>query len=194
MTALSRPVRRLLAVSLLVAAIAALWVGVAEPVVGEFAASRRTVAQSRDLIARYRRVAAGRAEVEQRIREARQIRPNAGRFLIGSSAELVAADLQNNVKGIVTGSGGKLKSTQLMPHEDKDEWRRVTIRVNMSSTPEAAIKVFHALETANPYLFLSNVQIRAPRKLSRARKTITPADAVLQIRYDVHGFMRAEGS
>ncbi len=194
MTALSRPVRRLLAVSLLVAVIAALWVGLAEPVLSEFAASRQTVAQSRYLVLRYRRIADGRADVERRMKEARRIRPDAGRFLTGSSAELIAADLQNSVKGIITSSGGKLRSTQLLPYEDKDEWRRVIIRVNMSAPPEAAIKVFHALESANPYLFLTNVQIRAPRKLSRARKTITPADAILQIRYDVHGFMRAEGS
>ncbi len=192
MMAMSLLVRRILALALVVAVLAALWLFLAQPVTAKFAAYRQDIAQSNEFLTRYRRLAGGREDLEKALERARRARAATGRFLAGSSAEIVAAGLQNDVKKIISASGGELKSTQLLAHEDEKEWRRVTIRVNMSAGVEATTKIFHAIESANPYLFLGNVQIRAPRISKRRRVKTTAAQGVLQVRYDVHGYMRAQ--
>lgn len=191
MMAMSLLVRRLLALVLLFAALAAVWLFLAQPVMAKFAAYRQSIAQSNEFLARYRRVAGGREQLEKALEEARRAGASSGRFLEGSSTEIVAAGLQNDVKKIIAASGGELKSTQLRQDEDEKEWRRVTIRVNMSAGVEATMQIFHAIESANPYLFLGNVQIRAPRLSKRRRAKVSATQGVLQVRYDVYGYMRA---
>lgn len=190
--AMSSIVRRILALAMLIASLAVLWLFLAVPVIAEFTAHRQSIAQSKEFLARYRRVARGREDLEKALARARRARAASGRFLEGSSTEIVAADLQNDVKKIIAASGGSLKSTQLLPHEDEKEWRRVIIRVNMSAGVGATTQIFHAIESANPYLFLGNVQIRAPRVSTRKRVATRAAQGVLQVRYDVHGYMRAQ--
>lgn len=194
MTGVSLVLQRFLALTILVALLAGLWLFVAAPVAAKIELHRESIAQSRDLLVRYRRLAAGRTEIAKALDQARGARAATGRFLDGSSSEIVAAELQNDVKTMISASGGTLKSTQLLPHEDTEEWRRVTIRVNMSASIETTIAVFHAIETANPYLFLGNVQIRAPRSLTRRlkRTKVTAATGQLQVRYDVAGYMRVK--
>ena len=192
MMAMSLLVRRILALALLIAVLAALWLFLAQPVMAKFAGYRQGIAQANEFLTRYRRVAGGREALEKALERARRARAATGRFLEGSSTEIVAAGLQNDVKTIISASGGELKSTQLLPHEDEKEWRRVTIRVNMSAGVEATTQIFHAIESANPYLFLGNVQIRAPRISKRRRTKATAAQGVLRVRYDVHGYMRAQ--
>ncbi len=183
--------RRILALLLLFAALAALWLFLAQPVMARFALYRQSMAQSDEYLARYRRMAGGREQLERALEKARRARASSGQFLQGSSTAIIAASLQNDAKKIIAASGGTLKSTQLLQHEDEKDFRRVTIRVNMSGGVEATMQIFHAIESANPYLFLGNVQIRAPRISKRRRTRARTAEGVLQVRYDVYGFMRA---
>ena len=198
MSALSRPVRRLLAIAILALALLAAWTVAVRPLAAKFVYYRQSIAQSHDLLAGYRRVGAARPSIERSLTDARGAQAAQSSFLKGASIEIVAAELQNTVKRIVTTGGGTLKSTQLRPHEDSEAWRRVAIRVDLAADVEALVRILHSLEAANPYLFVDNVSIRAPRAARRARrKTAAPARPAagtreLRVRWDVYGYMRTD--
>lgn len=192
MTALSPLVSRSLAVAILVAALAALWVLLAAPVTEKFEGYGRSISHSRELLVRHLQIAAQRARLETELEELRRAQSSTGRFLEGGGIELVAAEAQNKVKNLIDANGATLQSTQILPAQEKDNFRKLTIRVTMSADTEALQRIFHALETANPYLFLDNIDIRARRRRARRGRSVSQGE--LQIRFDLYGYMRIEGS
>ncbi len=192
MTALSPLVSRSLAVAILVAALAALWVLLVAPVTEKFEGYGRSISHSRELLVRHLQIAAQRARLETELEELRRAQSSTGRFLEGGGIELVAAEAQNKVKNLIDANGATLKSTQILPAQEKDNFRKLTIRVTMSADTEALQRIFHALETANPYLFLDNIDIRSRRRRARRGRSVSQGE--LQIRFDLYGYMRIEGS
>lgn len=190
MVTLSPALRRVLAVAILVAILAALGALVVEPVTAKFASYDRAVAQSQALLARYLRIGGERERLQVQLEQVRRTQASRGGFLEGASGELVAAELQNKAKNLVDANGGNLKSVQILKEQDENNFRRVAIRVTMTANTVAVQNIFYSLETANPYLFLDNVDIRASRR--RAQKTRTQGAGDLQVRYDVYGYMRIE--
>ena len=206
MTNLSRPVRRLLAATILVLALLGAWSLLVGPIAARVSANAQSIAQSRELLERYRRIAGTRDRLARQLERARRDRATGDHYFNGPSPELVAAQLQNKVKAIVQARGGRLKSTQIMRHQDEGEWRRIIVRVTMVADKTAIMaEIIHALEAADPYLFLDNVLVRTPnanrRRAPAAGKRVaaraTPrggSSGELQVRYDVHGYMRADKS
>ncbi|MEE8279319.1 MAG: type II secretion system protein GspM [Alphaproteobacteria bacterium] len=192
MTALSPLVSRSLAVAILVAALAALWVLLVAPVTEKFEGYGRSISHSRELLVRHLQIAAQRARLETELEELRRAQSSTGRFLEGGGIELVAAEAQNKVKNLIDANGATLKSTQILPAQEKDNFRKLTIRVTMSADTEALQRIFHALETANPYLFLDNIDIRSRRRRARRGRSVSQGE--LQIRFDLYGYLRIEGS
>ena len=191
MTALSPLVSRSLAVAILVAALAALWVLLVAPVTEKFEGYGRSISHSRELLVRHLQIAAQRARLETELEELRRAQSSTGRFLEGGGIELVAAEAQNKVKNLIDANGATLQSTQILPAQEKDNFRKLTIRVTMSADTEALQRIFHALETANPYLFLDNIDIRSRRRRARRGRSVSQGE--LQIRFDLYGYMRIEG-
>ena len=115
----------------------------------------------------------------------------AGRLIEGDSVELATAGIQNKLKALANANDAELKSTQILPAEDGETFRKVAVRVTMMADTEAAQAVFHALETATPYLFLDRLDLRGPKRRSRRKNK---NQGILQVRFDVFGYMRIDGS
>ena len=191
MNGLSPVVGRLLALAILAAAALGVWAGVVEPVKARFAEHDRTIEQSRDLLTRHMRIALERRQLEARLTALREMQSTSGRLIEGDSVELAAAGVQNKLKALADANGAKLKSTQILPAVDSEAFRKVAVRVTMMADTEAAQAVFHALETATPYLFLDRIDLRGPKRRSRRKKK---NEGILQVRFDVFGYMRIDGS
>lgn len=190
MVTLSPVLRRVLAVAILVAILAALWVLVVEPVTAKFDGYDRAITQSQALLARYLRTGDARERLQTQLEQVRQTQASLGGFLEGASGELVAAQLQNKAKNLVDANGGKMKSIQILKVQEENHFRRVAIRVAMTADTEAVQAIFYSLETASPYLFLDNIDIRVSRKRAQKKRTESAGD--LQVRYDVYGYMSIE--
>lgn len=185
MSALTPLLRRILAVGMLFALLAALWTLVVVPIGARFESYEQSIARSEALLARYLRIGAARDELRAELERVREKQESMSGFLKGPSVELVAAELQNKVKGLIEASGGELNSIQTLPESMEHGFRKVEIRAIMTIDTPALRQVLHALETANPYLFLDNVDIRAQRKRAESASG-------LQVRYDVYGYMQVE--
>ncbi len=191
MNGLSPAVSRLLALALLAAAALGAWAGIVEPVKLRFAEHDRTIEQSRDLLSRHMRIALERQQLEAQLTALRETQSTSGRLIEGDSVELAAAGVQNRLKALTEANDAELKSTQILPAEDGETFRKVAVRVTMMADTEAAQAVFHALETATPYLFLDRLDLRGPKRRSRRKNK---NQGILQVRFDVFGYMRIDGS
>ena len=178
------PRSRLIALALLLAAVAAAWLLVIEPVTAAFAAQDEDVARSHQLLAAYERRIALRPAIEARLADLRR-QPNTG-VIEGASAELAAANIQNVVKALIESEAGQVRSAQNLPPVTADGFQRIEIQYD-ASIPMAHLKdTVYRIESAMPYLFLDGVDLRAPESWQ-----IGPyqQDAPnLEVRWIVHGY------
>lgn len=184
--------RRGLALAILIAVLGAAWSLGAVPLLESFRDYREDADQSRLLLARYARLGAGLADLEARRAELDRRRQTGGRVLAAASPALAAAQLQNDVKRLIGGHGGSLKSTQVIAGGMDGPFRKVTVRVSMNADIESLQRIFYGLETAHIYRFVENVEIRA--RVGRRRVAAGTATTPLDVRFDVFAYMREEGT
>lgn len=176
--------RKFLALALLIGVLALLWLVMAKPIEDKFKSYEEGIAHSERLLTRYRQASGERELLEARLEHSREVDSSRGGFLQGDNAELVAASLQSDVKAVIARGGGQLRSIQVLADTEETKFRKVAIRVSMSGSTEALRDILYDLETANPYLFIENIDVRA--RPSRRNE--------LQVRFDVYGFIRIDES
>jgi general secretion pathway protein M len=180
------PTSRALALLILLAAVAIVYLGVVAPLLDDYATTQQSTEDMRAAIERYQRVG---GELVRRRAElaARQQRQTSEGFLQGTNEALVAAQIQNRLKALVESARGELRSTQVIPGQDEGKYRRVTLRAQMALDLAGAQRVFYGIETASPLLFIDNLDMRSrlgERRRDRGEET------TLDIRLDVYGYMR----
>ena len=108
-------------------------------------------------------------------------------YLRGKTDAVAAANLQAVVKLTASSRGMEIISTQILPAKEEEGFTRVTLKVRMRGQLEDSVKVFHALETGQPYLFLDNVSLRNFSR--RQTKTNVTAVNLLNVDFDLIGYM-----
>lgn len=83
-------------------------------------------------------------------------------FLKSASPALAAAELQERAKSIIDRNGVKTNSIQIMPHKDDGMYRQVSVMFQLAAPLSAIKAMLYELESARPYLFISNLAIRNP--------------------------------
>ncbi len=183
---------RILALALLGAVLATLYLLAVRPMTEQYLHYRQSIDQSQDLLGQYGRLGASLPALQSQLDELDRRRVSAGTQLQGASDALVAADLQNRIKGIVDARGGQLTSTQILAAKDEAELRRIGIRVQMTATVDALYQIFYDLESGKPFLFLDNIDIRQRR--ARRRRKEAADDSNLAVRFDIYGYLRTEAT
>jgi general secretion pathway protein M len=145
----------------------------------------------------YRRVARHSDQYQTKYQRLQRIRQQDRRYLRSDTESLATAELQRIVKQIIAGNKGEILSTQVMRTSEEQGFKRVAIRMRMKSTLEEMVKILHALETEQPYLFIENVTVRS-RQVARRRlpsnKAIDEAMSQLDIDFQLSGYMRGGNS
>ena len=106
-------------------------------------------------------------------------------YLKSTSEASAAANLQSVIKRIAGANGMEVLSTQILPTNKKSDFTRVALKVHTRSRLNNTVRVFHALETGQPYLFIENISVRGISR-SRQRKT---TGQVLNVDFDLIGYM-----
>ena len=193
MKALSPPVSRALAFALLLALIGGIYYGVVAPLLDNYAATQASIEQLQDTLQRYQRAARELQPRQAELAALKQRQSAQDGFLQGSNDTLVAAQIQNRIKALADATRGELRSTQVLPAQDEGKLRRITVRGQLSTTLPAALRIFYGLESAAPFLFLDNVDLRArPTQLRDRNATPTDSD-VVDLQFDVYGYTHAGG-
>lgn len=190
--------RSLLALAILVALAALAWMWIVAPIIARFQSYDQQIAETTEMISRYRRAAAEGRELEPLLADRGA---SAGELLLrGTSAEMIAADLQRKVSDLVSRHDGRLKTVQVLLPDANERLSRIAIRVAAQVDMRGSLEIFHAIESAVPFLFIDTVTVSGPRILRQPRRAgdaVQPvslpdvADDMLQVSVEVYGF--AEG-
>jgi hypothetical protein len=127
-----------------------------------FAGEREDVADN------LRQLAAYRSEIDasgQTKRAYDELRARVGAMpgLIHADAGApAAAQVQTALKDIVQGSGGELRSAQVLPSVIANGFEIVSVDCDLTIPASRLRDVVYAIETHRPYLFVQNADITAP--------------------------------
>jgi len=146
----------------------------------------QAIEQQLDLQARYSRIGATAPGLIKQL-EALKAKGAHGFFLKSSVPALAASEVQEMVKVMVENNGGKLASIQILEPNIDGNYRKVTVNIQMSARISAAQKIFYAIETQRPYLFLDNVSIRSIVWAQRGVNLPGPEPDFLE-QFDVVGY------
>jgi general secretion pathway protein M len=179
------------AIAILIAVGAALWLILAEPLMGSFVEHRESIARSQEMLARYRGLDSTRGQIDTSLSKLHAAQAAEERLLKGGSAQLVGAKLQNRLKELIETDGGALTSMQLLPARDEQGFQRISMAVTLTASIESLRQILYGIEDRSPYLFIENLEIAANQGFTDVSDGgETSRD--LQVHFEVFGYMPAQ--
>jgi general secretion pathway protein M len=180
--------QRLLALAILAAVIASLWVVMARPMLAVLFTADDDQARSLKLIAAYKRAAADRPALEARLGELRTREAGLAGLIDGATSAIAAGNLQSEVKKVVEGRHGESRSAQNLPSATAEGFEKVAIRYDLSVPMSALEALLYDIETHRPYLFVDGLEISTPENATPDAPGAN--DPKLAIRLSIGGYRR----
>jgi general secretion pathway protein M len=185
----SPPASRGVALAILVGLVGVIYFGIAAPLLEQYRRGGSEIEALKSALTRFERIADERTSRQAELAGLEHQRAAQEGFLQGPNETLIAAEIQNRIKTLATAAHGELTSTQILPSEADGKLKRISVREQMSITLPGLVSVVHALESATPFLFLDNVDIRPHPDLRR--RDADPFEAgIVDVRFDAYGFIR----
>ena len=184
-------VSRLAALALSAGVAFALYIFVAAPIVAGYAETDAAVAQAAESLDRYRRIAAARPALQERLDALKSRQSEIGTYLSGGTDALAGAELQELVTATVASGGGALRSVQILPVKADGGFRRIGVRVQMTATMAQVLRVLHGFEAGSKLLFVDKLEV-SNRRARRRRKQPVEMDPALLVRLDLFGYIQPE--
>lgn len=186
---LSAVQERSLALLLAIVLLLAMVFFLAWPAVAHIASLSQEVEQTQDHIHRYQRIAM-LADENKELLQQWQRQGGIKRYLLDErTAGVAAARLQDRVKRIISGQGGRVTSIQSLKGEDESGLQRVAINVRMQASINNMSEVFMAIENYRPLLFIEEVKaVRMNQRRGRSRAQQNQA-VQLDMSFRVVGYM-----
>ena len=184
-------ISRLAALALSAGVVFALYAFVVAPIVAGYAETNAAMIQAAELLDRYRRVAAARPALQERLDVLELRQSEIGTYLGGHTDALAGAELQELVNATVAQGGGGLRSVQILPVKADSGFRRIGVRVQMTATIGQVLHVLHGLEAGSTLLFVDNLEV-SNRRARRRRNQPVQMDPTLLVRLDLFGYLRPE--
>lgn len=183
------PRGRVLATALLLGALTAAYFCVAAPLLEVYAAHESLLEDRQVLASRLAAAAQRMPALRERVSVLRARASESRLGLDGASDAIAAADLQSRVEELATSIGAGIDSSEGLPPETRDAFRRIGIRLAITGPYETLVNFFAALETAPPPLVVDNVRITGGLTRASAAGPV-PLSASLEI----YGFREGAGS
>lgn len=182
---LSRPVRRFVAVALLVAVVAVVALVTVVPFAVRVSDLQERIEAERVLLGRFAAIVAQEGEAAEFDRVG-QAAASSGAYLKGESEALKAAALQTMLTEIAAANRIRFHSTRTLSPRERDETRLIGVRVQFNARIEQVRALLHRIEASRPFLFVEGLQIQPVSPFSQR----DPEQAgLLDVRLDVYGVM-----
>lgn len=187
--AISPPLRRVFALALLLAAVTLIATGIVLPTVQRYRAVESGVVDGAAALARFRQAGAKLPRLAAEHDALKQLLASQSGFLKATSDPLTAAEMQSRIKSVIDREGGELKSTQILPARDEGGFRKVAARVEWVGSTEALARIWYAMESGAPFLFIDDFDIEG-RPVPHKEKSAPPL-IMLDVRFEVSAYARA---
>jgi general secretion pathway protein M len=145
----------------------------------------RELADRRDKLERFSRIAATRGEVARQL-EAMRAKDSRKFFLRTGAAALSAAEAQEYVRAMVESAGGRLVTMQALPAKEEGRYRQVSAQVQLAANIFALRKILHAVESHVPMLFIENLTVKT--QVPGNFKPAAGAEPEMFVTFDLHGY------
>lgn|SRR5665213_3132721 len=187
MTTVSMPLRRGLALVLLVTVLVVGWRLGVQPIIDLSLERRQDIAALSDQLAHLQAIIVRRPELEHRAAlEQRNLGTEGGLWTEASAAE-VAAGMQNRLRQVIAGGNGRLRSTALLSQANEHGFRRVTVHFSIEGVLGTVQATLAAIQASRPAMFVDSMAIHA----AGAGDADTPPALTMEL--DVSGYMSAAG-
>jgi general secretion pathway protein M len=143
---------------------------------------------ARDRLGRYQRIAAMRPGIERAIAEVEK-REATKHYWKGTTAALVASEIQGAVTKIVESHQGRVFSTQALAAQDDGKASgppKVSISVQLTAATVPLQLILHTIETHQPYLFVDQLTVRSNQ--GRGYKPIPGIQPEFSVQMTVRGY------
>jgi general secretion pathway protein M len=177
----------LLALALLLAALGAIYLFAAAPLLELYAERSAAVENARLLVPRLKAAADELPALRGRAAELRATASTHKVTLDGSSDAIASANLQSHIAELAASAGVTIGSTESLPAEMRGGYRRIGLRYALSGPYETLVKFLARLDAATPPLVVDNLSIHGVM-----RRPGTPAASALDAGLDVYGFRNNE--
>jgi general secretion pathway protein M len=155
------------------------------------------MADLRDQEVRFRRTAAERPQVEQRLAGVREFEAGNPAFLNETDFDSAAAGLTQRLKQIVGAHARDAQSCQIIMNQysrptEKELFERASIRVRLRCSLEEFAPILYDVESGSPMLFVDELQVwkqtgyRAPGS--------NQVTSYLDVQFTLSGYMRKPGA
>ena len=165
------PRGRALALGLTALVLAALWLGVGQPLVQAYANGADEL-ERRSLLASHMAEVAGSLAGMQRELAVRRTadRMPANATLEGKSDALAGAKLQSLVESMSNRAGGHLSSIDVLPAQQVGAYRRIALKLTVDARWAVLMRLLQAIERATPTMFIDDLQVRAGPTAAKANE------------------------
>jgi general secretion pathway protein M len=178
---------RLLAASLLLLVLGGLYFLAVAPVVDLYQQRQARIEDGRMLLPRLQAVAGGLPALRARVAELRAAARTRRVTLGGASDAIASANLQSRIEGFATSVGATIGSTESLPVETHDGYRRIGLRFALNGPYDTLVRLLAKLEEAEPPLVVDNLQVHGVLRRPGLPQTGT-FDVGLDAGIDVYGF------
>ena len=179
--------RRLLALTILVLALGAVFSVTVLPILLANHYYQDTIAGLENRLHQLQRAAAIGDTLQPQYEQLKSWQASNAQYLKSNSVALATAELQSLVKRILVAKNAEVVSTQILATGQEEGFDRVSLKVRIRGELEGIVQAFYVLETAEPFVFLDNVSIRA--NLGRRVRGHTPPVQRLDIDLELIGYM-----
>lgn len=190
MRGLSKPVRQLAAMGLLLLAVVLVVLIAVVPFAGRVAELREQIETERERFGRFGAIAAQEGRVADYDRTGRAALES-GAYLKGETEALKAAGLHTALSELAGANRVRLYSTRALGTRDRDEVRLIGVRVQFKAEIEQLRALLHRIEVHRPFLFVEAIQVQPLGAFSQRDPELA---GMLDVRLDVFGAMPGKKS
>ncbi|HTV46469.1 MAG TPA: type II secretion system protein GspM [Stellaceae bacterium] len=182
---------RFLALGLVLVALGGVYVLAVAPLIDLYGQRQEQLVDGRMLLPRLQAAAAALPELRAQVALLRAAARTRKVTLDGASDAIASANLQSRIEGYAAAVGATIGSTESLPAETRDGYRRIGLRFALNGPYETLVRLLAKLQEATPPLIVDNLQIHG-----LLRRPGLPADAEndpgLDAGLDVYGFRNAD--
>lgn len=191
---MSDMLNRLAALLVLALVAGAVYVLAIEPVTDLSAALDAEIAETRDRIVRFQRLANTKPAYQEQIETLETKLPLDDDLLAGESAAIAAAALQDHVRAIVEANGSRVGSAQAVKPEAIGDLSAIGVKFEFDGTVETLRAILHALESGQPIVIVDRLQLRAEKPRDKNAVPGERESVKLSVALHVSGFRRTESA
>jgi general secretion pathway protein M len=177
----------MLAVGLLLLVLGSLYFLAVAPLVELYQERQARIEDGRMLLPRLQAIAAGLPALRARVAELRAAARTRKVTLEGASDAIASANLQSRIEGFATSAGATIGSTESLPADTLDGYRRIGLRFALNGPYETLVRLLAKLEEATPPLVVDNLQVHGVLRRPGLPQA-GGADLGLDAGIDVYGF------